>query len=314
MVLNQPPLANGLFGFNEEWSGILSSYPYLSGIIGELRAFARMSIPSIEDKFMEIEAQAEEGFAMRHRQLAAIRFYLKDIMAQCSQTWPVRVSGATNYARLLDRLLLWQHRNQQSICFVTFNYDNLLEQAFRRSGLAIDALGSYFGLPNLTLIKAHGSIEWNHRTEPDTALASPTTTSYINHAESISVDPEIFFGAPPLVHGQVAVPAVAIPVARDKRFECPDNHVTALNDALRSATRLLIIGWAGADTHFLQLARKAGCNPQKTLIACDSQEASSSTNARLFQGTGIQNCDPTPFGFSSIFSDEGKRRLDAFLE
>ena len=46
-------------------------------------------------------------------------------------------------------------------------------------------------------------------------------------------------------------PALAIPLATGKRFEMPSDHIQAFRSALPEVDKVLTIGWAGKEGHFL---------------------------------------------------------------
>lgn len=303
----QPPLANELFASRDIFGQIVARLPYLAGIIPDLRRYAVEELGTIEERLTEMETDGQYS-ALRRRQLSAVRFYLRDAIGLCSDTWGRNAFGISNYARLLDRLLRWQESSGVPIVFVTFNYDTLLEQALKGFGLKIASLDHYIERDSLRLVKAHGSIDWCH----------PVEASYLDHTtdkvhgmiedyDQITVSPEFLFEPK---REQLSwqenylYPALAIPVKKDKRFECPDHHVDVLRTAAAHAKRLLVIGWAGADPHFLNLLRDQHCSPDRTLVVCGSDAGSAATNEQLALAGIKRNCEPVPTGFSDLFRAE----------
>ena len=49
-------------------------------------------------------------------------------------------------------------------------------------------------------------------------------------------------------------PAITIPAERKTKFSCPNTHIEVLKKILPKVTKLLIIGWRGAEKHFLDMA------------------------------------------------------------
>ena len=45
--------------------------------------------------------------------------------------------------------------------------------------------------------------------------------------------------------------AIAIPTQKKSDFECPAAHIQVLDDCIRKAERILVIGWRGAEQHLL---------------------------------------------------------------
>ena len=50
-------------------------------------------------------------------------------------------------------------------------------------------------------------------------------------------------------------PAIAIPLLRKDRFECPEEHIDRLKEMLPKLTHLLLIGWRGVEDNFLDMIR-----------------------------------------------------------
>jgi hypothetical protein len=63
--------------------------------------------------------------------------------------------------------------------------------------------------------------------------------------------------APRVMDNCALFPALAIPVEEKVDFECPPDHVTALEAFLPQVTKILIIGWRAAEKPFLNMLRKA---------------------------------------------------------
>jgi len=58
--------------------------------------------------------------------MMALRFYLRDVIDKCSMGWLKDVDGVTNHKTLVDQIL---ERPSERTLFVTFNYDELIEDA-----------------------------------------------------------------------------------------------------------------------------------------------------------------------------------------
>jgi hypothetical protein len=48
-------------------------------------------------------------------------------------------------------------------------------------------------------------------------------------------------------------PAIAIPVETKQHYECPKEHLSALQECIPRTTKLLMIGWRASEQHFLKL-------------------------------------------------------------
>jgi hypothetical protein len=73
--------------------------------------------------------QQTKTYPRAFSELTAIRFYLHHALWECQQDWHNGHNGITNYAALLRELDRWRFETRDTICFVTFNYDTILEQA-----------------------------------------------------------------------------------------------------------------------------------------------------------------------------------------
>ena len=151
---------------------------------------------------------------------------------------------------------------------VSFNYDTLFESSI---GMDIwQTMDSYIK-NNIKLIKVHGSHNWIYIQSkslifgPDADLSdydfyiknpdfldnirsrqkdvSPYTLAYINKLKDQGREFMKF-------------PAIAIPLPDKSTFVCPQVHLQELAAALKSADRVLIIGWKAGDKHFLDFMKE----------------------------------------------------------
>jgi hypothetical protein len=112
----------------------------------------------IEQQLQSLQDEAGEN-PNRHRQLAAVRYYLHTMIAACQRRWLEKANGITNHVALLDEL----HREERDgICLVTFNYDTLIEHALESVDVSIRELPSYVANNSYKLIKLHRSVDWAH--------------------------------------------------------------------------------------------------------------------------------------------------------
>ena len=126
----RPPLADGLFSDPHGAFGtFVKRYPKIRAVLPLLRERSNKSVEAVLESLQNEESE----YAERHRQLAAVRFYLRDLLAECTSQWLDRTNGVTNYESLIDQILR-RHRTNEDICLVTFNYDSLLEHALCNFG------------------------------------------------------------------------------------------------------------------------------------------------------------------------------------
>lgn len=256
----RPPLANDLFRDRHEAFGdLIRKYNKLTRILPYLRG------PTSERTVEQIlESLQEQGrnYPERQRELAAVKFYLADLLMEVTNRWVERTNGITNYAPLLDEILRLDNSGEE-ICLVTFNYDLLLERAlisfrdFREKGPE-DFLTSH---PRLKIFKLHGSVNWSRTVGAAGALYAPN--QIIEQADSLVPSDRFVpanaareYGAGRR-YGSV-FPAIAIPVQTktSNHFECPLAHREYLVGMLPRITKILIIGWQAREAHFLQILHR----------------------------------------------------------
>lgn len=168
------PLANQLFDNRSQFVSAMRRYPECRPVVPWLRELA--DGVSLESELQRLQEEASET-PERHRQLAAIGFYLHEMLWGCEVGWLKRSDGVTNHKTLLDQIRHY-HRRLGGVCLVTFNYDRMIEDALSSVGVAItDDLASYIA-SDFPLIKLHGSVDGGVRLSPRSILLTmPTTPS-----------------------------------------------------------------------------------------------------------------------------------------
>jgi hypothetical protein len=252
------------------------------------------SLP-IEDRLEQLSDHAEKYEHIR-RGLFALRYYLQTVIRESLNAWKPSHFGATNYATLLTRVETWRVDHQESLCLVTFNYDTLLDDAFRATlGLGDLTLDRYIAEPKHKLIKVHGSIDWLRLVSGLPTLHRRGLTGYADVASSVANiqlvdDYRMTRLNEVLPQGHGGVPAIAVPTQRKKSFECPDDHLAALKAAIPEVSHLLIIGWRGNEDHFLNLWREVKAaherdrvqpNLRKLLVVSSSDDSANEISERF---------------------------------
>lgn len=216
---------------------------------------------SIEKKLAEFQKQAG-AFPQVNRELNAIRFYLHFALWDCQDRWRSKHRGITNFATLLREVERWRFEKNERVCFVTFNYDTMLEEAMAQFlGLQVRNLGSYVTWPNYSLFKLHGSINWGLRLDgiehtgnsvpyPYQALIEMVMpgSPYLTNSYRICDRP-----MGPTPDRVVVFPALSIPVENKDEFSCPAEHVAALKELLPRMTKMITIGWRATEEDFLNM-------------------------------------------------------------
>ena len=93
-------------------------------------------------------------------------------------------------------------------------------------------------------------------------------------------------------------PAIAIPFETKFSFECPRAHREALEACLPEITKIIIVGWRGVETHFLDLLKRIPRPVQTVIVARDGQQAEATSSHLAAAGVAI---DPRPS--SASFTD-----------
>jgi len=99
------PLADGLFENRPLFATAVSKLPRCRPINSRLRF--RPQDTSVEQELQKLQAEAG-GDPERHRQLAAVRFYLQYIIFECERHWNDVTRDGTNYDALLDQIRHWR--------------------------------------------------------------------------------------------------------------------------------------------------------------------------------------------------------------
>ena len=172
--------------------------------------------------------------------------------------------GQTNYLTLVDDIV--QFHGKETMLLVTFNYDNLLEQAlqtyFRKQ---ITTISDYIAGPRYKLFKLHGSLNWARRIGVPLALRDSiektghqdlSVNELIEVIDSVTLENkyELIGAVPtwqtPIPH-VLALPAIAIPLVTKNDFECPVEHEAELDKLLPSVSKIVIVGWRAGEMRFV---------------------------------------------------------------
>lgn len=247
----RPPLASQLFDDRPLFVRVMQNYAACKPLVNLLRGDVR-----VEQQLAKFEEEAKT-FPVRRRQLAAIKYYLHEVMWSCQNEWQNEHKGITNYLTFLDAIDRWRYENEERVCIVTFNYDTMVEASMLELwGWNFADLNAYTSQPNYKLIKLHGSVDWG--------LELRGVRGYGSTAEIIDgaiVGLEVSDLWEKVTHnmknqnGRVDFPALAIPVEKKSEFACPPDHLSALADAIPHVTTIITIGWRATEQHFLRMLK-----------------------------------------------------------
>jgi hypothetical protein len=254
-----------------------------------------------------------------HRELAAIRYYLHLALWQCQRRWYSRHRGITNYATLLREIERWRFESKEQVCYVTFNYDTMVEDAmWQVLGFEIRDLSGYASLKNYSLIKLHGSVNWGRELDGIENPGNYDCLRLIAEAADLKVSGRyrLVGDYPMLRDGPLLVtPALAIPVDKKDEFSCPDTHVKALAGLLPNVTKTLVIGWRATETKFLQMlnSRLTGLGKPLDLMIVSGDLKGADETFRNLMRVGLRCSRQTRIknGFTGLVHEVGL--LEAFL-
>ena len=150
----QPPLTDEIFGGNPlNYESYIKEFPSIGSLMPKFRRILR-SIPkklSLEE-LLERLVQESTQFPYKIPQVIEIRFYLRRLLQLCSDNY---INYGGNYSELIDSVQSLI-KEKGHVTFVTFNYDLLIENAYKERGIA-----NFFTIEDyhsswIELIKLHG--------------------------------------------------------------------------------------------------------------------------------------------------------------
>ena len=303
----KPPLAQELF--DPRFKQFLGLFPQLSGIVDLLRDLPDGK--TLEQVLESLQDDARD-YPKRSEQLTAVKFYLQHVLMSCGNGWAAAADQASNYAALFDRIDSWRHRNSERVAVVTFNYDLMVEHALNTLfGIPFDHIDDWIAGPNYRLFKLHGSVNWTHPVALPDHPDPPTVREMIEAAsrDDLLIS-ELFrridnpgdLDSPGDVY-----PALAIPLVTKNTFECPKEHLKALEQELPDTDRILVIGWRGTEASFLNLWREkiVSDDVRQLLFVAEDHDAASVTTANVGSaGIRLVNAEQSGAGFSGLLDGE----------
>ncbi|MDA2927090.1 SIR2 family protein [Acidobacteria bacterium AH-259-G07] len=312
------PLANELFDDRPHFVQAMTHFPKCQVIVPYLRK--RTEGFSLEGELEKLRSEAERD-PERHKQLAAVRFYLQFMLWECEDQWKRVAKGITNYKTLLDQL---RHRRKprEQIFLVTFNYDTLLEAALPTVGVEIRGVPDYIANDHYKAFKLHGSVNWTREVE--------TLIINLSKLSGIQVSNQLIDRAADLKIGHkyhwlkdhpipklqtldqdiALFPALAIPVESKVDYECPPEHLDCLLQCIPHVTKLLVIGWRAAEKDFCQLL-SSNLQQDVSVLTVAGTSGGADQVIENLQKAGISGqFHPTTKGFTEFVEN---REGDEFL-
>ncbi len=173
----------------------------------------------------------------------------------------IREGGITQYTRLVPRCYEWAAQNNSHVCFVSFNYDMLLETALVNHCPFNPAMPeSYFSCDYASVLKPHGSVNWAWR---HLGVGKRNSIAY-SEAATLGIDagePDDVMGELVMRQGLdnvigepggswVAYPAIALPTTDKAGCIWPEEQASFFDRFILRFDRVISIGWRAAEPHF----------------------------------------------------------------
>jgi hypothetical protein len=307
------PLAQDLF--SPRFAGVAARYDAIQGILRELSDAKNV------EQALEKLINESERYPHRVRQLLGATYYIRHVVDMAQSSW---LSGApdhvTNYVYLVEEIEKWRVDSKDSVTFVTFNYDTLLEMAIHAViGKAFRQVDDYITDP-MPVFKLHGSIDWWQGVQTGgwsgTFAAVNWADQMIEAATGIQPTGAFIVRNQKEATNGPVIPALSLPILTkgDEAFACPPSHLDPLKALLPTATKVLVIGWRGAEAHFYTLWKdsyRAGQGGPKALAIIDKDEGIIEPMNNLQKSA---HWLPRPLTFAGGFSQlMGTDALAAFL-
>jgi hypothetical protein len=321
---DRPPLANRLFDNRDFFVVAMEQF----GACRALIPYLRNPTVSVESELAKFQEEAM-SYPERDSQLAAVQYYLHTALWKCEDRWRPWHHGITNYVTFLDEIERWRRESREQVCFVTFNYDRMLDDAMTQVlRIQFLNLNDYISSANYALIKLHGSVNWGReiRDGPAALATAPHTYRHdrlIAEVQQLQISDQyrLVNNCPMLrVDNCFVFPAIAIPVEHKDSFVCPSTHVDRLTRMIPSVDRIITVGWRAMESDFLNLLTSGlpqRCVP--TMIVSGSPEGTKQTQVSLSriveQIAHLQGLLPPTLidtGFSGLILQE-RDKLNHFL-
>jgi hypothetical protein len=308
----RPPLAAERF--QQRFTKWVAKFPKCKPIIHYLRSTSKGEIVEHELEKLQSEGSSDPE---RLRQVASIRHYLQCLIWDCEYQWQTLAEDGTNYVILLDQLRRVRIKNE-TVLLITFNYDRLIEDALTSVGLLISEFPHYIQNDAFKLFKLHGSVNWAREVEYQVNINDLNVWQVAHELISVAPDLEIsdrfrIVGSHPI--GKVGdipvVPAIALPVETKSAFECPSDHLDQLCEHLGKVTKVVTIGWAAQEQHFLRLLNEHLPNEISVFaVAAGKQDAESVLERIKAAGIGVNDEETALGGFTKCAVN---REFERFL-
>jgi hypothetical protein len=296
--------------------------------IDRLRTWVSQDIP-VEEGLARLRDE-RHIYPEANAQLAAIRYYLRATISGLETRWHSGLNHVTNYVTLIDRLCRYHHERGRTdpVCVVTFNYDTLIERAMKDvMGANLISVEDYSSRPDVQLFKPHGSANWLRQAvvsiddwrrlrsygspqdaENDVielsqrASVQPVRNNYVIRESASPIDPTGSALGDGLTQAGIWIPALAIPTVSKQYYEAPESHIDNLTARVAEATEVLVIGWRGAERHFLRLLHENLPHSTPVTVVAERESAAMFTVSQLWPTSKFDRYRLIADGFSEMLA------------
>jgi hypothetical protein len=315
----RPPLASGLLSERHSFEQVLEGLPQCAALVANLQEL--IAAGANIERELETLQEGAAAYPPRYRELMAFRFYLRETLWRSSLNWTRLSAGKTLFADLFRRVDIWRHAADETVCVATFNYDLLIDHALAgQVGMELSHASDYVSDRRYHYAKLHGSVNWARKV----AAPDETTTATADHARAAIIDSAASFAESQGDHfvrrfddplsesGFLYIPAIAIPTDTKKNFECPPSQLSVIQTDIPQVDRILVVGWRGAEMHFLEKLRHLKGMATPVLLVGHTENGCEETTANLTSiGLSSNSIGWSATGFSAFMQTTG---LETFLD
>lgn len=282
---DRPPLTRTLATGGVLAHQLSERYNQAQPVLGELQdRMTRAGDPTGKSSIETLESVLEEYLHRRvydgnvPRHIAALRYYLRDLLWESAQSVLGHAGGQTNYTRLVRRVYQWAARTHEYACFVSFNYDHLLETACAvHFGFDVTKPDAYTSNELVSVLKPHGSVlwAWDYPEKPNArntdliqrAIESGEPEKLENFNLVMRRSP-VSWTFRNLQDEWRTYPALALPILGKSNLVWPPDQDELFRTRIPNGSfgNVLVIGWRAAEPHFNVLLDRLIVNGARLLV------------------------------------------------
>jgi hypothetical protein len=187
----------------------------------------------------------------------------------------------------------------------------LLDDALGDHGFSTVNIGDYIGDESpFKLFKLHGSVNW-WRAVRNSGSPNNVPNEIIGNAAKLDITEDYTNN----LEGRSSryIPALAVPVRNKATFECPREHVEELQRLIPEVSKILFIGWRGAEQHFLRILRERANHLKYCMFVGRDEEEAAEIRTRVMEDIGKSHLVNNPLGQGGFTDIVVERQAEPFL-